>query len=390
MEGAARYLGPPLTRERIERWRSWAKRHPGPRSNVFSKVGDSITVSGDSLACLGSAKQPSHRHEPLEATREFFADGDAGGLDPYRRLSLSAAVGWSAWQATHGARSPLARELTAVRPRFALVQFGTNDIEMRAPHHFAEALLAVVDLALARGTLPILFTIPPRRDRADAARSALEYDAIVLGIARLRDVPFVRYHEALLELPRAGLSADGVHPSTFQGATGRDPCDFGAEGLRHGYNLRNLLALRALDRALALLGEGPHQADPPPDEPEESRAGAGTLEDPYRFATLPGVDAVSLPPPPSTSTPWTCREPAPGGGTLVWQVDLPAPAELSVLGVDVDGAVADLVLLDEDGGCAAWAPRRIQRRVGPGRWRIVVASREAEARGAVALVVLAR
>src|SRR5690606_35465773 len=133
--------------------------------------------------------------------------------DSFARTSQAARIGWSAWQTLSGTPSPLARELAATEARFALVQFGTNDIEIGKLHHFADKLFDVVDFAIARGTIPIVFTIPPRRDRKDAAIWVPRYNAVIRGIAQARQVPLVDYHREMLRLPGVGLGKDGIHPS---------------------------------------------------------------------------------------------------------------------------------------------------------------------------------
>src|SRR5690606_1108617 len=116
------------------------------------------------------------------------------GLNSFRRESLVAKIGWSAWQALDGVPPFLQREIEAIRPRYALVQYGTNDIQLGSLHRFADAMLANVDALLDRGVIPILFTIMPRTDAPDAGAAVPRYNAVVHGIAQARQVPLVDYH----------------------------------------------------------------------------------------------------------------------------------------------------------------------------------------------------
>jgi hypothetical protein len=236
--------------------REIAARDPSLRADVFAKVGDSMTASDDFMRCFALPSPVLGEHAALLPVIERFRAATAAGEDSFRRRSAAARIGWSAWQVLEGRPSPLEREVSAIRPRFALVQFGTNDLELGKVTHFALRLLDVTDALTARGVIPILFTIPRRKDRSDRGDWVPRYNAIVRAIAQSRQTPFVDYHRELARLPGQGLGKDGIHPSTYRGPRGRDACSLDREALRHGYNLRNLLALEALGRAVHALGTG--------------------------------------------------------------------------------------------------------------------------------------
>ena len=121
----------PLTPDLAARLRAVATRGAGLRGDVLSKVGASNTVNTNYLGCFAGSNVDLAGRDRLRATVDWFRAGDAGGTDPYRRVSLAATVGWSAWAAVAGNPSPLAREYDAARPRYATIMFGTNDIQAR-------------------------------------------------------------------------------------------------------------------------------------------------------------------------------------------------------------------------------------------------------------------
>lgn len=360
-----------------------ARNGPGLRDDVFAKVGDSVTFSDDSLRCFGRARRALGDHGALAATIDHFRGGD-GGIDPFRRESRVARIGWSAWQALHGGTaSPLVRELSETSPRFALVQFGTNDIEIGALHHFVDHYWNIVDHLTTHGTIPILFTIMPRKDRPDRDAWVPRYNAAIRGIAQARQVPLVDFHHALARLPNGGMAKDGIHPSTHHGARGRDACDFSAEGLRHGYNLRNLLVLQALERARAALGGRAVDT--------ASRRGAGTFADPVELPSLPAVDSARLDAPAGERSDHGCAgaRPAPGP-EFVLRLTLEEPTTLRISGFDRNQAEIDLALLADDAprSCLAWAERVIVQRVPPGRYWVVADRAKGAAEGKSAEVVV--
>jgi hypothetical protein len=74
------------------------------------------------------------------------------------------------------------------------------------------------------------------------------FNAEIAALAENRALPLWNFWRQMVEpgVPDQGLSDDGVHPSALC-----PPCtaiDFRPAGLRYGYDLRNLGALRVLDR----------------------------------------------------------------------------------------------------------------------------------------------
>ncbi|MFW6023609.1 MAG: SGNH/GDSL hydrolase family protein [Myxococcota bacterium] len=277
------YLSP-LTPDVVEHLREVAARAPDRRDDVFIKVGDSATVNRGFMQCFArSGKVSFGEHGELAETAAFFRGGKAGGRDPYRRASRAAKVGWSAHDALEGSPSPLMREVWAASPRFALVMFGTNDIEMNRPAVFADRMRAIVDVLTARGVIPILSTVIPRNGDDEADRLVPRYGRVIEAIARARKVPHIRLHAAMVGLPDRGLMSDGVHPSTLVSGNELRGCDFGQQGLRYGQNVRNLLNLRMLDRLRRTVVDG----EPAPDAGEATPSGPARVDAPDRIDRLP-------------------------------------------------------------------------------------------------------
>ncbi len=246
----------PITEFVAHNLRRIAAKNPSLRDDRFIKIGDSITVSGNFLYCFSGGRVELGRNASLEKTLSHFHAGADAGLDPFARQSRAAEVGWSAWQALSGNPAPMDAELHDLDARFAVVMFGTNDIEMGEPERFSHDLSEIVDRLLSRGVIPILSTIPPRGDRRVKNALVPSYDAAIRDAAQTRQIPLIDYHRALMAEPHHGLGHDGIHPSVYKGPLGRTPCDLTPQGLRFGFNLRNLLTLQALDRAWRALQTG--------------------------------------------------------------------------------------------------------------------------------------
>jgi hypothetical protein len=141
----------------------------------------------------------------------------------------------------------------------ALIMYGTNDSEHSSDRStFAQQLNALVRVCIAAGVIPILSTIPPRPSDPLMDERARRYNEAIVKVAASEEVPLVNYWRALVEgdTVNEGISGDGVHPNVFSGCAPHcQSTDFSAEGLRYGFNVRNLTALEALAQVLRIVIE---------------------------------------------------------------------------------------------------------------------------------------
>jgi len=236
----------------------------GNRPGVFAKIGDSITASPSFMQALACRRPQLGAWSALRGTVEFFgATSVPGGSevagcavsDSYSRVGVAAVPGWRAVDALSRLEaSPECLDLPAVscelqltRPSVALIMFGTNDLTEFTAVQFRRDLARVARLVEDAGTIPVISTIPPRT-RWPFARRVARFNAEIAALAENRALPLWNYWRQMVEpgVPNLGLGEDGVHPSALC-----PPCtaiDFRPEGLRQGYALRNLGALRVLDR----------------------------------------------------------------------------------------------------------------------------------------------
>lgn len=299
LPGAVRYTAgrtqSPIPNGMVTRWRTIAQKDRSRHDDVFAKVGDSQTVNEGFMHCFAKSGVNLAGHDvPLGApsvttrdTVDFFM-GDRGRTT-FDRTSLSAKIGASASFALGG---PLAAEVDATKARWAVVMYGSNDIQ-NAPTGgiatYAHDMLAITDALLAKGVIPILTSPPPRPLRsADVAAFGPEgadpwvprYAAVVRGIAEARQIPFVDLERELRKLSDWGIGGDKLH--LYAASTGA--CDFSARGLQAGVNVRNLVTLEALHRARVAYERGGLDDRPATVE------GEGTVARPFRADGLPFTD----------------------------------------------------------------------------------------------------
>ena len=126
------------------------------------------------------------------------------------------------------------------RPMAVIIMIGTNDISgNKTPADYPNKLEQLIKKCLAAKCVPILNTIPPRRDHAEAVSAINDH---IRAIATHHQIPMVDFHAACLAAQPDGawdgtlISKDGVHPS------GGKTNVYTPENLKtSGYALRNWL-----------------------------------------------------------------------------------------------------------------------------------------------------
>jgi len=269
-------LGPVVT-SHLEKVMNRGERF-GNRPGVVAKIGDSIPASPSFLQALGCWPPRLGRWSELRGTLGFFGrtpvpqgseEAQCPVSNSYSRLGVAAVGGWRAADALLPLESvpecqglpAVSCELQLTHPSVALIMFGTNDLKVISATQFRLDLARIARLVSSAGTIPVISTIPPRATRPFSPRVA-RFNAEIAALAENRALPLWNYWRQMVEpgVPRRGLSRDGVHPSVSC-----PPCtaiDFRPAGLRQGYALRNLGALRVLDRLRRRvpLVDGPREA----------------------------------------------------------------------------------------------------------------------------------
>jgi lysophospholipase L1-like esterase len=150
-----------------------------------------------------------------------------------------------------------------LKPSIALIMFGTNDIDvqindLQGVHQFRATLTNLIQVTIAAGPIPVLNTIPPRKDNPSRNTQVEAYNQAILDIGREYKIPVINYWRALTApgMINAGLSKDGKHPSPYGDC--KPNCKstvLTEQALRYGYNQRNLITLQTLAKLKAIVIE---------------------------------------------------------------------------------------------------------------------------------------
>lgn len=343
---------------------------PGLADDVFMKAGASSDVNVANLHCFATGEIDLGAHAALGATLDVFLAGDAAGTTPFDRDSLATEVGRTASWAIDGDPAPLQLELDAVAPSLAFVHFGTNDMELgidpgTALPGFHGALAELLDRLEQRGVVAIVVGLTRRGDDPAADRWIATYNAVLRAMAQQRQLPFVDAHRAIDPLPGHGLGPDGLHLE----ASPDGPCIFTADGLQHGYNMRNLIQLEALDRVTAAL------ADDPPDADDGLPAidGSGTAAAPWTIDALPFVHDADTTDAESLVDVYDCGPSDESGPERTYALTLTEDTAVRIVALDREGVDVDVhVISAPTGTCMARDDDLVFGTLSAGAWRFVV------------------
>lgn len=225
----------------------------GNRYNVFSKIGDSITVSAAFLFSIGNGEYDLAEFGYLQPVIDYFSHETALTNNSFANISMAAQVGWSALTPTRqGAgdeiyctevETPLECEYRLVRPSMALIMLGTNDIPGTPIVSFEIGLRAVIEQSIEMGVIPIVSTLPPMNQPGMNSR-VIQFNEVIRELAIEYRIPLWDYWAPMQGLPDGGMGDDGVHPSV---APRGHWADFTETYLQYGMVIRNLTALQALN-----------------------------------------------------------------------------------------------------------------------------------------------
>ncbi len=223
----------------------------GNRPDVFSKVGDSITVSPSFFTPIGFGQYNLQDHAYLQPAIDYFSQTVARDANSFANTSLAAKGGWSAWTVINPYLSqehcrewekPIVCEYRQVKPAVALIMLGTNDVKTTSLAVYERYMRETIQISIDMGVIPVISTIPEfHRSGVEGRVAAI--NNVLAGLSNEYSIPLWNYWAALQGLPNDGLSSDGIHPSVFL----NHAADFAPEYLQYGYTVRNLTGLQALD-----------------------------------------------------------------------------------------------------------------------------------------------
>lgn len=232
-------------------WRRVSLRAPDRNTESFIALGDSLSATSHFLRCFANQYDKWGIDERVRASLKQLGAG-LGEKSPLLRESYATIPGATSWGILQGQQdsSPLLLEMKANHGRFALVLFGTNDLNYhRGLERFLSSMWLIGEHLLKHGVIPIFSTLPHRLTSYEDQLKVLDFNLAVRAISATMRVPLIDLYSALKPLKKRGLRSDLIHLNAYKGG-----CDLRSKGLKFGHNLRNYLSLKALSSAEVHLG----------------------------------------------------------------------------------------------------------------------------------------
>lgn len=234
----------------------------GNNPNVFAKLGDCMTENEFFLGPLSEARFDLGQYAALKPVIEQFLNTPTRGAsdkawtqDSFATVGLASASGfnvagpldptWSNPEWCTGNESPLECEFRVSRPSFAIIMFGTNDVNTTDLTTYDFYLRSIISQTLDAGVTPILNTFPTRPENPEKSN---QLNQIVVKVGQDYDIPLVNLNRALAALPNQGVDPD--KPTYLSTPPDKRVDVFTPENLQYGFTVRNLVTLQALDAVL--------------------------------------------------------------------------------------------------------------------------------------------
>lgn len=219
----------------------------------FSKVGDSNTMMPSFFGCFDSGVDTgyvlgdyAYLQEAIDHFQWSFSRNSRAAKNGATAYDMDV-YHWYEDDVCWPYESALSCEYRLFTPSIAFIGFGTNDALLDI-ERYEEHLRSLVEKTLSRKIVPILYS------KVDDLEGDGSFNEAAARIANEYHVPFWNLWRPMSALPNNGLREGDVHPT----ASDINLCNFANGDLdRYGWTVRNLSALKALDRVWRLLNDLP-------------------------------------------------------------------------------------------------------------------------------------
>lgn len=225
----------------------------GNNPKRFSKIGDSNTMMPSFFGCYDSGVETGYvlgsyawLQEAIDNFQWSFSRNSRAARNGATALDMDI-YHWYEDDVCWPYESALSCEYRLFTPSIAFIGFGTNDA-LLGIESYEEHLRSLVEKTLSRKIVPILYS------KADDLEGDGSFNRAAAQIANEYHVPFWNLWKPMSALPNNGLREGDVHPT----ANNVSLCNFANDDLnQYGWTVRNLSALKALDRVWRLLNDLP-------------------------------------------------------------------------------------------------------------------------------------
>ena len=355
----------------------------------FAKIGDSHFAPGSAFMYCFS-KDKTQNLAGADFLKNVIQAFQSDGTNSFSRDSVSAVVGWRVNNAVGG---KLTEELNAMNPRFAFIDYGSNDMgwfgytrpEGKSNTGYFYTLEGyyrtyrqALDQMIPVGVIPIIIGTGIQIVNTYQGQSlgylnpryfVAVFDAVNRGLAEQYQIPYVNL--ALLQSQEPlrsnnfGLrTSDNLHATSYGNG-----CDFSSTGMKYGHNARNRYSIEQLDRAWKTVVNG----EKAPDKaiPFE---GKGTMSAPYIISEIPWTHAGNTTKGTNHFSSYSCGTASEIGPEIVYKYTTKTSKKIRAFAVSANGVDADIHLKNslDDNKCMARGDKWVEANLSAGTYYFVI------------------
>lgn len=220
----------------------------GRNGQHFIQIGDSNSASQAYLGLLGQGNYTLGSYGYLQATIEYFMGGGINSFTQKQQTAQSGNFTTTILDPIFGdprycaGVAPLDCEIGRTNPSIAIIYLGAADRQNLDHDTYHNALRTIVDKLVANNVLPILTLMPTKAHPQRPELKGMEFNMIMLDVARQYDIPVINMWAAVRNLPENGMQNDLLH-FTY---SGNAFLSFAGGEQQWGYTRWNLEVLKTL------------------------------------------------------------------------------------------------------------------------------------------------
>lgn len=189
----------------------------GRNAQHFIQIGDSNSASQAFLGLVGQGNYSIGSYGYLQPTIEYFI---GGGINSFTNKGQTAQSGNLTTTVIDPifadprycpGTAPLDCELNRTSPSIAIIYLGAADRQTIDHETYYNALRTIVERSIANNVLPILTLMPTKPHPQRPELKGMEFNMIMLEIARQYDIPVINMWAAVRNLPENGMENDLLH-----------------------------------------------------------------------------------------------------------------------------------------------------------------------------------
>ena len=214
----------------------------------FIQIGDSNSASQAYLGLLGQGNYTLGSFAYLKPTVDFFAGGGINSFSQKQQTAQSGNLTTTIIDPIFAdprfcpGTAPLDCEINRTNPSIAIIYLGAADRQTIDHDTYYNAMRTIVDRLVANNVLPILTLMPTKAHPQRSELTGMEFNMIMLEIARQYDIPVINMWAAVRNLPENGMQNDLLH-FTY---SGNAFLNFAGDENLWGYTRWNLEVLKTL------------------------------------------------------------------------------------------------------------------------------------------------